>query len=181
MEKINILNEQGSGISIIKILLIYYLLNLTSGSPLLSKQLKDYIENDRLVKHLIGFITVTVLISLFNTKTITNMQIICYAFLCYSWFILSTKLDIHWNIIILISIIIGYLYENMIRNKDIELDNDKVLTNEEKNIIKDQNNTQKEYINWGLVIATMIGVYLYSQKKTIQYGGGFNLFKFLLE
>jgi len=177
---VNILSQHESGISLVKLLLIYYLINITTGSPLLSKRLTEFIDENRLVKHLIGFITVIVLITLLQTENISNSEIFVYAFLCYSWFILATKLNIHLNLILVLCLLMGYMYENMIRNKDIDVLVDKVLTDEEKTKIVQTNETLKKYVMWGLVALTTVGVYFYSEKKEVQYGGGYDLVTFLL-
>lgn len=177
MENINVLNKKNT---LVEILLIYYLFNISTSSTLVSKQLLNYVENNRLIKHLIGFITVVVLLTLIHGTNISNAEILIYAFLCYTWFILSTKLDIHWNIIILLSLVVAYMYDNIVRNKNDEVDNDKVLTNEEKNKVKNIGNMNNVYILCGIIGITLLGVYLYSEKKHVQYGGGFDMMTFLL-
>jgi len=176
----NILSQQESGISLVKLLLIYYLINISTNSPLLSKRLTELIDENRLIKHLVGFITIIVLITLLQTGNISNSEIFIYAFLCYSWFILATKLNIHLNLILVLCLLMGYMYENMIKNKDIDVLVDKVLTEDEKTKIIHSGETNKKYVMWGLVGLTAVGVYFYSEHKEVQYGGGYNLVTFLL-
>lgn len=196
MEKImniNILSDS-NGVSLIKGLLLYYLLALNTTSPLLSKQMKQFINDNRLFKHFIGFITVLILISVMSTPfykngiisddgtkdVLNNAQMIMYTFLVYTWFILSTKIDIHWNIIILLCLLGAYLYENIVVKKNMTTNYDKILSHEEKNKIIKQNSKYHKYIFGGLIGVTITGLCLYSHKKEGQYGGGYNMLTFLL-
>jgi len=167
---------------LVKILLVYYLLNMTTQSTLLSKQLREYIDDNRLVKHAIGLVTIIVLLSLVyeHDSSVSFIDIIMYGLLCYALYITSTKLDLQWNIIVLCLLGMAYGYEYNKHKKQYEMDKDLVLTQNEKNNINDRNNKKSLYMLAGVISAIGIGMYLYSEKKQVQYGGGFSMMQFLL-
>jgi hypothetical protein len=172
---------EGNNSAIIKILLIFYLLIGNSAlHPLLSKQWNKMLENNRLIQHLIGFITMITLVTLMGEGKMDNFTILTYSAIGYLWFIFSTKLDIHWNVIVMILLVIAYLYENSLLIKENESKSDKVLNDEEKNFIKQKNCSRRTYILLGILGVTLLGVFLYSHKKEVQYGGGYSMLNFLL-
>lgn len=168
-------------ISIVKILLLFNV--LISGSllkPLLSKQWNEMVQNNRLIQHIIGLTTMITLVTLISEGHSGYLHIIAYSLAGYLWFILSTKMDIHWNIMVMILLLGSYLYENSLKVKDNKTDEDKVLSEEEKNIIKNKNSDKNMYVVIGALSAILFGVYMYSNKKEVQYGGGYSLVNFLL-
>ncbi len=167
--------------SIVKILLLFNV--LISGSllkPLLSKQWNEMVQNNRLIQHIIGLTTMITLVTLISEGHSDYLHIIAYSLAGYLWFILSTKMDIHWNIMVMILLLGSYLYENSLKVKDNKTDEDKVLSEEEKNIIKNKNSDKNMYMVIGALTAILFGVYMYSNKKEVQYGGGYSLVNFLL-
>jgi hypothetical protein len=57
---------------------------------------------------------------------------------------------------------------------------DKNLTPEEKNKITKQNSSNSLFIMLGILVVTIVGVTMYSNKKEVQYGGGYSIVNFLL-
>jgi len=168
-------------ISIVKILLLFNV--LISGSllqPLLSKQWNEMVKENRIIQHIIGLTTMITLVTLIAEGHSDYLHIIAYSLAGYLWFLLSTKMDIHWNIMIMVLLLGSYLYENSLKVRDNKTDADKVLTEEEKNIVKNKNGDKKMYVVIGTLAAILYGVYLYSGKKEVQYGGGYSLVNFLL-
>ena len=167
-------------ISLIKIILIFYLLianNFTTN--LFSKQLKTFFTENRMAQHLIGFITMIVIITL-TTTNINICNILVYSIIGYIWFIFSTKLDIQWSIIIILLILFGYLYELKINEKQKQIEQDPIMTNDKKQELIQQNNKYKKYIIVFILMATLAGTTLYANKKMNQYGGGqFDLVTYL--
>lgn len=70
-----------------------------------------------------------------------------------------------------------YMYVVTKQQNCIQVENDKSLSPEEKSKLKNQN--YSTYILVCIVLFIIFGSYMYSQKKTIQYGGGYDLVKFL--
>lgn len=179
---INIVHEDENGISLVKVILIYTLLMISTSSPLISHQLKDFIDDNRMVRHIFGFLTIMVLITLLKTNYkvgLSNMQIVLYSVIAYLWFLFSTKMDLHINLIFLSLLICAYLYDNFLRDKNKKVTMDKVLLPEEKDKIIRYNDNKEKVMFWGLIIATTIGAFLYSVKKQGQYGGGYSAMRFL--
>jgi hypothetical protein len=168
-------------ISIIKIILVLYLIMGASlTQPLLSKQWIEMVEENRIIKHIIGLLTLIVLVTLTVKDTVELNKIILYSLGGYLLFIFSTKMDIQINIIIMTIVLMAYFYERHLRSKELIIKNDNVLSEEEKNNIINTNQNKKTHIFIGVAAITILGMFLYSNKKEIQYGGGYNLTNFLL-
>lgn len=168
-------------ISIIRIILILYLIMGSSLiQPLLSKQWITMVKDNRMIKHIIGLLTLVILVTLTVKDTVDLTNIILYSFGGYLLFIFSTKMDIQINIIIMIILLMAYFYERHLRSKEIIINNDNVLTDDEKYDIIKNNQDKKNYIFIGTTIIIILGMFLYSNKKEVQYGGGYNLANFLL-
>jgi hypothetical protein len=166
---------------LLKVLLLFYaLIGSSSLQPLLSKQWNGMIEKDRMTQHILGVTTIITLIILLSDGKLSNMAILGYTLFCYLWFLLSTKMDIHWNMMVVILLLVGYLYENSIRMRENKIDSDRVLTVEEKEKIKKNSNINRSYIVGGIMGVTITGLLLYSNKKEVQYGGGYSVVNFLL-
>lgn len=171
-----------NSISITKILLLFYVLTTNSLlQPLLSKQWKKLVENDRIIQHIIGFVTVLTITILVNEGEINYYNTITYSIIAYLWFIFSTKMDIHFNIIIICGLLGCLLYENDMKFKINKIKTDKILT-EEKKIILIEESYHKFKILMGIMMVSVIFcMVLYSGKKEGQYGGGnYSLYRFLL-
>ena len=98
---LNIDNLTGPNTSMVKVLLIFYLLITTNFTDnLVSKQLKTFFEDNRLGQHVIAIIALLVLITSVG-GVVDNRKAIVYTLVGYTWFIFTTKLDIHWNMIII--------------------------------------------------------------------------------
>jgi hypothetical protein len=176
----NILEEKYE-MSLAKIMLIFYILASSSALfPLLSKQLKESVENNRFVRHIIGFTTILALVLLVSNGKFSTLRIMIYTGIAYLWFILSTKIDLQWNVMIIVSLLAFLLYQNDILNTTEHIDNNVNLSSEEKNNIIKTNKNNYVYITGVIILATIAGTLLYTEKKEQQYGGGYSLFNFLL-
>ena len=168
-------------VSLTKPLLFFYLIiasNFTKN--LYAGQLRDLFENNRMAQHVVGFITMLVLItSLSGTNELT--QIGLYSVIGYLWFVLTTKLDLHWNLAIILLLFVGYIYENKLRVKDKSTDTDQALDQKEKDMVKNKTTRMRTIIASSILLITGIGTFQYFQKKQGQYGGGFDASKFLFE
>lgn len=170
-----------TNISLSKAILLFYLIiaiNFTRN--LYSGQMIDYFSNNRFVQHLIGFIAMLVIImEVGNVKDIYLALI--YSFLAYIWFILTTKLDIQWNLAIIGLLLFGFLYNNQMEEKEQKAIKDKSLNKKALKEIKQKNLQTRSYILLGIIILTLIGLISYIIKKKNQYGGNFDTVKFLFE
>lgn len=167
-------------ISPIKILFIFYVLAMSDYSEnMMSNQMKEYIKNNRLVQHIIGILTMIMLITIVTDVSDTRTVVI-YSLILYTCYILSTKLDIYWNIIIIILLFVGYMYENSQHKKELDIMSDQSLTDEQKTKMIDDANKYKIWLSGAILLIIIVGTFLYSQKKQIQYGGGYDFFEYIL-
>ena len=168
-----------NSVKLIAVMLLFYLIiasNFTKN--LMSHQLTSFFEENRYAQHLIGFIMMLSLIMLISG--INNIETgILYAIIAYFWFIFTTKLDIQWNIMIILLLFFGFIYESKLAEKDERVMNDASLSNEEKERIINEHNKYKVYLVFSVILITVIGSTLYANKKHIQYGGGFDIMTFI--
>lgn len=172
--------------SMAKILLLFYLIIVKSyNKHLLGKQLQRFIEDNRLVQHAIGFLTLFVLISFESdvSGTSPNLSIpeaLMYAIVGYMWFLFSSKLDLHWNLIFIVLLIGAYFVDHNMRIHEDEVRRDPSLTKKQVYDIVTRNNAWRATIAAMIVVVTIIGTVLYSDRKSEQYGGGYDVFTYLL-
>ncbi len=170
-----------------KILLLTYIIIASNYcSNLFSNSLKNAIENNRYVQHLILIILIMALLIIFeqgnSIKFTSNnhINVIIMTLIIYTWFILTTKLDLAWNIAIMIMLVIYFFYENKKNNDYKNINNDKNLSNEDKNeLYKVLTNTQNSLL-LGIFGITLTGTFIYGIEKYNQYTprrqeGGYNL------
>ena len=176
----DISNENNPDI-LLKVLVVFYIIIGSSLiQPLLSKQLRHLVDNNRILQHIIGFTTLIALTVLLSEGKLDNNMIIIYSLIGYIWFIFSTKLDIHLNLIIMILLFVAYICYNSIQTLNSNIIFDKNLTNEEKNKIIKENSRMTLCAIIFILLSTILGVTLYSNKKEVQYGGGYDIVKLLL-
>ena len=97
-----------------------------------------------------------------------EFNILLMSLLVYVWFILTTKLDISWNIAILVLLSMYFLYESSQINKYKIISNDNVLDqNKKKELINSFNDLQK-YVLIGIFGITIVGTAFYSNEKQVQ-------------
>ena len=166
------------------VLLTYIILASSFCSNLFSDGLKNAIENNRLVQHLILLILIMTLMIIFGNplgvEITHNEQLnsILMSLLVYVWFIMTTKLDLSWNICVLIILTIYFIFESKkISEYNMILKDDNLNDAKKKELLDSFNHLQK-YLLSSIFGVTLIGTYLYASEKKIQYGGGFNLYNF---
>jgi len=172
-------------LSIGKVLLLTYIIISSSYcSNLFSNGLKKAIESNRFVQHIILILLIMSLMILFGNpfgieiSSSHTVNIVIITLLIYVWFILTTKLDLAWNIAIIILLAIYFLYESKYTvDLGIQI-KDPLITNETKSeLIKTfvQTNNIVLVMIFGV---TLIGTLFYTSEKQVQYGGGFNVVNF---
>lgn len=170
--------------SITKILLLFYMLVGNSLlQPLLSKQWIETVKNDRIIKHIIGvttMLTIAMLISDDFSEDFDYFSVTIYSLIAYVWFIFLTKMDIHFSIIIIVLLLGNYMYDTHLKHENKKILNDNVLSEEIKNTLITRNNERSKYIMFSIMGLIVVSMFLYSNKKEGQYGGGYSLFNFLL-
>jgi hypothetical protein len=173
--------EKNRDFSLNKIILAFYIL---VSSPvlfnLLSKQWKKTLENDRIAQHLLAIMTMLSLTILVSNGKFSIQRIFVYTAIAYMWFIFSTKMDIHFNIIMIGSLIAFYLYQNTVQNENIKIEDDVNLSENEKLEIQKNKKNNYVYLTGAILLITLAGTIFYSNKKEVQYGGGYSLMNFLI-
>jgi Ca2+/Na+ antiporter len=173
--------EKNNDFSLGKIILMFYVLVSSSALfPLLSKQLKKKLEHDRISQHIVAILTMLSLTILVSNGKFCIQRIFIYTALGYLLFIFSTKMDIHFTIMT-VGLLLGfYLYQNQIQNETEEIEKDKNISNENKNKLKKKKKDSYLYLFSAIAIMIVGGTLLYSNKKEVQYGGGYSLVNYLL-
>jgi hypothetical protein len=106
---------------------------------------------------------------------------VLYTVLGYILFIFTTKLDLQFNIIIFMLLLSGFLYEYNATKKEEQINNDPVLTNNDKKTVINKQKNNQVAIVIGTIIMTLIGTYLYMHRKQVQHGGAFSYATFFLQ
>lgn len=172
--------------SVAKVVLLFYLISANSyNKNLFGKQMQRFIEDNRLAQHVIAFITLFVLISfesdIFGSSPdLSTLDALIYTIIGYIWFVFSTKLDVHWNIIFLILLVGAYISDRNMRVQEDEAHKDPSLTTEQVRAIIEQNNAWRTLSTALIIVITIIGTVLYSDRKSEQYGGGYDIFTYML-
>ena len=172
-------------LSIGRVILLTYVI-LASGycSSLFSKGLKQAIEDNRMVQHLLLLILIIALMTIIGNplgvEPTENQQlnIIISSLLIYVWFILTTKLDLSWNIGVLVLLTIFFLYESKKSSEYKLMLKDYNLTKEKKKELLDHYATLQKYMLTSIFGITLIGTLFFAEQKSVQHGGGFSYFNF---
>ena len=167
--------------SFMKPLLFFYIaIGLTLIGDLYSGQMVDFVKKNRHAKHIIGFSIIT-LLTMDIAKIREPFTLIFYSSLLYFIFLMTTKMDLHWSAAIIVLLVIGYIYEHDSLLKESDVATDKTLNSEEINGISKYHDKMKTVIIVSIVLLTIIGTVTYFNKKKGQYGGGFDIDKFLFD
>ena len=166
-------------IILLKALLIFHLWLISSqATGLLGTQFKDFIKENRYFQHIFGYVLMLTIIGEFG-KSNDPFKVMWYTAIAYTAFILFTKLELQWNLVILILLTIGYLYDIYLRGKKKQLKEDPVVETEDLEKIKNSTDQMRYLIFVTIIIVAFIGMAFYFQRKKVQYGGNFDLTKFL--
>jgi len=130
---------------------LYLGLGLNQCSDLLPNKMKKLINDNKIIQHIIGFIIILVIMNItYHNMNYINL-VTCSLFI-YIMFIFSTKMDLRFTIVI-ITILSLLMINNKIKNN---------------------------FLVYGLGSLFLIGVFLYYNKKIVQYGGNFNIGDFII-
>ncbi len=170
-----------SNISISTALLIFYTLIANNFiGDLYAGQLSEFIKNNRYAKHGFGYLTMLLIIMEAGGVT-DGWRASFYSLLAYSWFILTTKLDLQWNLAIIGLLIVGFMYENKMFEREKSSQEDQALEEKHRKKIRKENRQMRRIIIVSILTITIIGTVLYFRKKRVQYGGNFDVNKFLFK
>jgi hypothetical protein len=168
-----------SNISLAKAILLFYLIIANNHTKeLFSGQFTNFIEDNRYAQHVIGFITMMVMLNIAGGINDAKKNLL-YTSLAYGWFTMTTKLDLHWNLLIIALLFSGLIYEFGLVDKEIKSLDDESLEEIDIAKIKKKHNRMKTGIIIAIIFVTLIGTFTYYNKKKVQYGGNFDPMKFI--
>ncbi len=165
-------------LSFVKLFVLYNLFVMSKfNSPLLSKQLKNMLDESRIAQHIVSFIFIFVLIQAF-TETNDVYNIFNKSVLIYVGFVLSQKLDLQWYVMFMAMLLLYTLYENFLEEKEKNLKTDNVLDIDTREQLLKESENKKKIITSAMFGLMLIGVIIYADRKQDQYGGGYNMTNF---
>jgi hypothetical protein len=160
------------------ILSFYLMLSIPSLQTLLPKKYIEFVSSNRMIQHLIAFMAMIFIIHHLH-KEIELYDSIKYAIGLYCLFLLTTKMDLQITIIALLLLTVCYFYESSLNAKIEQLTNDKAISMDKKDELILEQQKNKAYMYVAVVLLLIGGSYVYCEKKRIQYGGGFDLDKYI--
>jgi Ca2+/Na+ antiporter len=160
------------------ILLFYLAIGNNFLKDLYPGQIIEALDKSRTAQHIIAFITMFVLITLAHGDDSLAVTTV-YTIIGYFWFILTTKLDLHWNLAILLLLFLGFIYESYLAKKETRILTDESLAKEDRRRIKNKHNNARLLLAGTIFTVTLIGTFFYYNKKQAQYGGAFDYSKFI--
>ncbi len=167
-------------ISMTTALLIFYLIyaqQFTQG--LYSGQLTDFLSDNRYAQHAIGYSTMLIIVMEVGGVHYPQAALL-YSALAYLWFIMTTKMDLQWSLAMIALLVFAFIYENQMEDKEEQLEKDEAVEDEDLKRIRKAHKKHRTAIGLSLLCITIIGMLMYYNKKKGQYGGHFDMDKFIL-
>lgn len=146
---------------------LYLLIASAALYPIFASPIRDMLEKNLAVKHILGYLTLLFFIVLTGAVEVNYIQTVLFTLFVYIWFVMTTKLSLtYWLFTILI---LGSLYAIQMY-KQTEED----LTHKEKKFI-----SEIEYIGTGVgFVVTLVGFVSYYLSKKGEAGNAFRLYHF---
>jgi hypothetical protein len=162
------LHDQASGIFI-----LYLIIASNFLLPLFSCRMTEMIQNSMMLKHLLGYLTMTFFVILVNIKDPLNIsQLIFFSLLLYGWFFLTTRS--HHAVWVLLIGIFATVYLLDVFEDHIE---DKTEKQENKKLL----NWYKAIAFYLAVIVSGIGIILQLGSAKLEMGKKFSYMTFLTQ
>ena len=166
-------------ISIVKLVMILYLFVFANViSTKVNTKIIDRIEKNTMVKHIVGLITVGVLLSLVY-NSIPLKDLILYSVIIYVVFLLSTKISKNYVLLGLLVLVGVYFLSSETENRINGIKNDQSLHITDKTKLIKHLEKKNNKITYFYIFAVVIGSLMYDEKKYTQMGGSYDLMKFL--
>jgi hypothetical protein len=172
------------------LLLTYVIISSNYCNALISKEMKETIENNKIAQHFILLVLIMVLMSLFGNPLNLDfagnetLNLVIVSSLVYVWFILTTKLSVEWNFGVLVLLCIYFLYENsQIDEYKKQIGDTKIKESTKEELIISFTRDHKMLL-LALFGTTLLGTLFYANEQSIQTGGGnknFSVVNFFLE
>lgn len=170
-------------------LLVYLILSSRYCSDLFSSSLQMELENNRLAQHIILLIMIITLLLMFGNPLGIEigknemMNSLIVGFIIYVWFILTTKLSLEYNIMVLLILGLYFLFEHKKITDYKNIMEDDTLDNEKKNSLINKMDRYQKILLACLGGLTVFGFMLkLNEKRTdVMLGGGkFNYYEYFI-
>jgi hypothetical protein len=156
--------------------ILYLILSSNFLAPLFSCKIQNCIQSSMLLRHVLGYMTMTFFVIVANQKNPLPIgKLITLSIGLYTWFVASTRMNLYAWFILLFAI--GGCYFLQIYQEDIKGDTDNLEKNQDK---IDGIQLAKKILTGIAVATTIFGVAIYFGEKRIEYGKEFNLSTFVL-
>ena len=151
---------------------LYLVISGNFLAPLFSCRLRDFIENNMIARHVLGFLTLSFFVVVATKSApMTYANVLSYSAVFYVWFLMSTRMNMTlWGVFILLigSVYLIHLYQS-------DLTSDKPTPEEEHRM-----NIAKQVLTGLAFFTTFIGFISYYGEKRIEYGSKFSHGQFFL-
>ena len=151
---------------------LYLVISGNFLAPLFSCRLRQFIENSMVVRHILGFLTLTFFVVVATKSApMTYAAVLGLSGLFYGWFLMTTRMSL--NFWFLVITLLGSVYLIHLYQSDLTSDKPTPQQEEVFNMLK------KAFT--GLAAAlTVLGFLAYYGEKRIEYGEKFSHEKFFL-
>ena len=141
---------------------------------LFPKKFSKFVETNKLAQHVIAYLMLLILV--ITIGNIINIgKALIYSAIGYLVFLLTTKIDIEFTIMIIILLLFGFVYESKLLEDEETYKADLILTEMEKSKLMDKNYKSKAYIIIAVCIVAVIGYAFYLRRENKKN----DFFKFL--
>ncbi len=166
-------------ISIVKLVMILYLFVFANViSTKINTKIIDRIEKNIMIKHIVGLITVGVLLSLVYNN-IPLKHLILYSVVIYVVFLLSTKISKNYVVLGLLILVGVYFLSAETDNRIKGIKNDQSINVNDKVKLIKHLESKNNKITYFYIFVVVIGSLMYDEKKYVQMGGSYDLMKSL--
>jgi hypothetical protein len=156
--------------------ILYLILSSNFLAPLFSCKIQNFIQSSMILRHILGYMTMTFFVILANQKNPLPIgKLIALSVGLYTWFIASTRMNLYAWFILLLAI--GGCYLLQIYQEDIQRDTENLDENQTK---LDGLDLAKKILTGIALATTIFGVAIYFGEKRIEYGKDFRLSTFVL-
>ena len=158
--------------------LFYFIISGNYLGELLSCKMTEVLTNNMNFKHLVGFISLFLTLSLTVDTTTSLLNLFILSIILYIWFILTTKTTKFITMILISLLVIAFI---------IHIYKERVEYNIQKNIKKQHNKNILKQINQFdtiiiiiFILLTIIGVIIYIGEKKLDFPKQFNWIEFFI-
>lgn len=160
------------------VLLFYLLIGANYLGDLYSGQTRDFIKSNIYIKHLIA-LSIILIITRYVTNVYDPQKLIIYSIAAYLLFILSTKLDLIWNILVICLLIVYFLIDTKFKQNNDNIQIDQSLSIVQKETMINNMNQLKSIIIYCVIVTILIGGIFYLDKKANKFTENFDVAKYV--